>query len=148
MASASSEQTSHFDQLKSFNGQKYKGMSVGASHQWDYNDAVWKETKIAPDLWTIEFSATKGRQKSAPVGSGAPEGTEYHWTIAADQMVKKIDADHYQTMMTGLKFKTGYKKPYWKGFSYTYPDQPSKNQQKIRFLEQVIQKLREEEHAN
>lgn len=146
MASAQSSPTpNHFDQVKSFNGQKYKGMSVGESHHWNYNNAVWDETKVTPDLWKIEFRATKSRQKSAPVGSGAPIGTEYHWTIAADQIVKKIDADHYETFMQGMKFKTGYKKPFWKGFSYTYPGQLTKNQQKIKFLESITQRLKEEE---
>jgi len=148
MGSASSDVShNHFDQVKDFNGQKYKGMSVGASHHWDYTNAVWNETKVTPDLWKIEFRALKGRQKSAPANSGAPLGTEYHWTIVGDQMVKKVDANHYQTFLEGMKFKTGYKKPFWKGFSYTYPDQLSKNQQKIKFLESMIQKLKEEENA-
>jgi len=136
-----------YNDVKQFNGQKYKGMSVGASHHWNYNDAIWDETKIAPDLWEINFRATKSRQKSAPTGSGAPINTQYHWTIVGDQIVRKIDADHYETHLKGLKLKTGYKKPFWRDFSYNYPDQPSKNEQKIRFLQDIIKQLKEEDHG-
>ena len=134
-----------YDTVKQHNGQKYKGMSVGGTHNWNYPDGKWRETKVAPDLWKIQFRATKGRQHAAPVGSGAPVGTQYHWTIAADQIVRKIDADHYETMMEGLKFKTGYKKPFWRDFSYTYEDQPSEEEQKIKFLRSIIVQLRQEQ---
>ncbi len=137
-----------YDTVKQFNGQKYKGMSVGGSHDWNYNNAVWHEEKMSPDLWKIRFTATKGRQHSAPVGSGAPLNTEYHWTIFADQRAKKIDENHYETMMEGLKFKTGYKKPKWKGFSYSYKDQPSAKEQKIKFLEMVLSELEQENTAD
>lgn len=136
-----------FNDFKQFNGMRYTGAAVGHEHEWDYNDAVWNETKISPDLWKMQFSATKSRRKAAPVNSGAELNTEYHWTIVADQMVRKIDANHYETLMQGMKFKTGYKKPFWKGFSYTYPDQPSKNQQKIKFLQQMIKGLEEEDNV-
>ena len=137
-----------YDTIKQFNGQKYKGMSVGGTNKWDYPDGKWEETKISPDLWKIRFTATKGRQHSAPVGSGAPLNTEYHWTIFADQKAKKIDENHYETMMEGLKFKTGYKKPKWRGFSYTYDDQPSANEQKIKFLEMMLSELEKENNAD
>ncbi len=110
-----------FDDLKEFNGKHYSGMRIGDSHVWDYNNAVWEETKITPDLWQIKFGAIKGRKVAAPEGSGVPLNTLYHWFIMADQRVIKIDKDSYQTLMEGAKFKIGHKRPYWKNMSYAYP---------------------------
>ena len=53
-------------------------------------------------------------------------GTQYHWLVVANQRVRKIDADCYDTIMQGMKFKVGYKKPNWQDYSYTYPEQDSK----------------------
>lgn len=75
-----------YNALKSFNGQVYTGMAVGGSHTWNYDRGVWKETKVEPDLWKIDFDTTKRRDKNAPKGSGAPEGMEYHWLIVAHQV--------------------------------------------------------------
>lgn len=130
-----------FDQLKEHNGQKYKGMRVGASHNWDYDDGHWQEQKLAPDLWDFRFDCIKGRHVDAPVGSGAPDGTEYFWYIVADQKVKKVDANHYQTVMEGLKLKVAHKRPYWKKFSCEYPDQQTEQERKIAFLSDLISKL-------
>lgn len=38
-----------FDDIKVSNGKQYSGMCVGDSHVWNYHDAVWEETKTAPD---------------------------------------------------------------------------------------------------
>lgn len=75
-----------YNALKSFNGQVYSGMAVGGSHTWNYDQGVWKETKIEPDLWKIDFDTTKRRAKNAPEGSGAAVGTEYHWLVVAHQV--------------------------------------------------------------
>ena len=124
-----------YDDIKEFKGKKYSGMPIGGIHLWNYDNAIWKEQKIAPDLWKLEFRATKGRRgRSAPEGSGAAAGTEFHWFVAANQVARKVDADHYETLMTGLKGKLGHKRPHWKDFSYTYPEQQSKNQQIAVFL--------------
>lgn len=131
-----------FDQLKDHNGQKYAGMRVGARHNWDYTEGQWNEQKLAPDLWGFEFDCVKGRHCAAPTGSGAPEGTEYFWYIVADQKARKIDADHYQTMMKGLKLKVAHKRSYWKKFSCEYPGQQSEEQRKIAFLSDLIAKLK------
>ncbi|KMP05472.1 hypothetical protein CIRG_05153 [Coccidioides immitis RMSCC 2394] len=78
-----------FNALKSFHGQIYTGMAVGGSHTWNYNPGIWKETKEEPDLWRVEYDATKRRARNAPRGSGAPVGTEYHWFIVGHQLAHK-----------------------------------------------------------
>lgn len=75
-----------YNVLKSFNGQVYSGMAVGGSHTWNYDEGTWKETKVEPDLWKVDYQTTKRRARKAPKGSGAPVGTEYHWLIVAHQV--------------------------------------------------------------
>lgn len=75
-----------YNALKSFNGQVYSGMAVGGSHTWNYDEGTWKETKVEPDLWKVDYPTTKRRARKAPKGSGAPVGTEYHWLIVAHQV--------------------------------------------------------------
>ena len=130
-----------FDDVKTHKGQKHTGMAVGTGHNWDYNNGQWIEKKIAPDLWEFEFLCCKGRHRSAPVGSGAPLNTEYFWYIVADQKARKLDADHYETMMRGLKYKVAHKRPHWRKFSCEYPDQDSEEARKIKFLEGLITKM-------
>src|SRR5207247_1191585 len=72
-----------YNSLKLFKGQYYSGMAIGGSHTWTYDSGVWKETKIEPDLWRIDYETHKRRARNAPKGSGAPVGTEYHWYIVA-----------------------------------------------------------------
>ena len=135
-----------YDDLKEYKGKKYTGMAIGDVHIWNYEHAIWKEQKIAPDLWKLEFNATKGRRgRSAPEGSGASKGTQFHWFIAANQIARKVDADHYETFMTGLKKKIGHKRPYWKQFSYDYPEQRGRNQEIAAFLRQATRYFIEEE---
>ncbi|KAK9366390.1 hypothetical protein V1509DRAFT_290867 [Lipomyces kononenkoae] len=98
-----------YDELKSFKGQYYAGMAIGGSHTWNYDQGLWKETKVEPDLWKIDFQTTKRRDRKAPQGSGAPVGTEYHWLIVAHQYVRKEDANTYSTHMTGSKYKLAHK---------------------------------------
>ncbi|PNP49821.1 hypothetical protein FNYG_15997 [Fusarium nygamai] len=98
-----------YNALKSFNGQIYSGMAVGGSHTWNYDQGVWHEVKEEPDLWKIDYKANKRRARAAPKGSGAPVGTEYHWLIVAHQYVKKIDANTYETNLTGSKYKLAHK---------------------------------------
>ena len=75
-----------YNTLKSYKGQVYSGMAVGGSHIWQYDEGVWKETKNEPDLWKVDYKATKRRMRKAPKGSGAPIGTEYHWFIVGHQV--------------------------------------------------------------
>jgi hypothetical protein len=99
-----------YNEFKEFEGQRYTGMKVGRSHKWNYDQGVWKEKKITPDLWEISYAVTKRRAGKAPEGSGVPVGTEYHWYILAHQNVRKLDANSYTTSMTGVKFKLAHKR--------------------------------------
>lgn len=75
-----------YNALKTFQGQVYSGMAIGGSHTWNYDQGVWKETKIEPDRWEIDYATTKRRARKAPKGSGVPVGTEYHWFIVGHQV--------------------------------------------------------------
>jgi len=99
-----------YERTKTFHGQQYTGMAVGRTHKWYYDKGEWREKKITPDLWSINYEVTKRRAGRAPEGSGVPVGTEYHWYIAADQTVKKLNANDYSTAMTGFKYKVGHKR--------------------------------------
>lgn len=99
-----------YNEFKTFEGQQYTGMKVGRSHKWNYDQGVWRETKITPDLWEISYAVTKRRAGKAPEGSGVPVGTEYHWYILAHQNVRKLDANSYSTSLTGLKYKLAHKR--------------------------------------
>jgi hypothetical protein len=68
-----------------------------------------REKKITPGQWDFNFSVDKRRAGNAPEGSGVPVGTEYHWYIVAHQIVKKVDANKYTTIMTGIKYKLAHK---------------------------------------
>lgn len=136
-----------FEDMKTFNGQKYTGMPVGLSHHWNYPNGDWEETKISPDLWKIRFSSLKTRKTPAPEGYGVPLKTSYHWYIMADQQVTKTTKDDYQTVMQGLKFKVGHKRPYWKNWSYGYEGQQTYRQKVIGILQSALQQLLLEEAA-
>src|SRR3954462_6052746 len=99
-----------YNEFKQFEGQQYTGMKIGRSHKWNYDQGVWKETKITPDLWEISYAVTKRRAGHAPEGSGVPVGTAYHWYILAHQNVQKLNANDYSTSLTGLKFKLAHKR--------------------------------------
>ena len=126
-------------------GTKYTGARIGFVHNWQYPDGQWKEQKVDPNRWEFSFACTKRRNVTAPTNSGASEGTRYHWLILADQQAEKIDNDQYKTLMVGTKFKMGHKRPYWRGFSYTYPEQKSYRQSLIEKLEAITDQLRAEE---
>ena len=68
-----------YDAFKEHEGQRYTGMKIGRSHKWYYDPGEWKETKVTPDLWQIQYAVNKRRAGRAPEGSGVPVGTEYHW---------------------------------------------------------------------
>ena len=99
-----------YNQFKEYEGKQYTGMKIGRSHKWYYDKGEWKETKVTPDLWTINYAVTKRRAGKAPEGSGVPVGTEYHWYILAHQHVRKLNANDYTTALTGLKYKLAHKR--------------------------------------
>ena len=55
-----------YDAFKNFEGKRYTGMRVGGHHKWYYDKGVWKETKVAPDRWQINFAVVKRRAGKAP----------------------------------------------------------------------------------
>ena len=112
-----------YDQMKVHEGRKYSGMAVGGRHLWDYPQGRWSEEKLGPEKWRFTFSSLKRRHIPAPAGSGCARDTWYHWYLLADQRVRKVDKDCYETFMSGLKFKVGHQRPHWRKMSYEYPEQ-------------------------
>ena len=136
-----------YNELKEYDGKIYTGMLVGSSHNWLYPNGKWHETKLAPDKWKFTFESVKKRSHPAPDNTGAAKGTIYHWYIIADQRATKVDNDSYFTLMEGLKFKIGHKRPHWRMFSYEYDDQLSYNEKVIRALEETIMTCRKKVRA-
>lgn len=127
-----------YNKFKTFNGQFYTGVQIGRGHHWNYDAGDWKETKITPDLWEISYAVTKRRVGRAPEDSGVPVGTEYHWYILANQTATKLNANDYETKMTGLKFKLAHKRADKDKWSATGPTQ---RKHLVAFLKQVIVQL-------
>jgi hypothetical protein len=128
-----------YNRFKEFGGKEYTGMSVGRSHKWNYDQGIWHDTKITPDLWGISYAVTKRRAGHAPTGSGASVGTDYHWFILAHQNVEKLNADDYSTTMTGLKFKIAHKRADKDKWNVS-----AKTQRKylIEFLSKMLEQLK------
>jgi hypothetical protein len=131
-----------YNTFKTYKNRIYTGMKIGSSHHWNYNNGKWYETKESPDKWSFQFNSLKTRVKSAPTNTGANINTKYHWYIIADQIATKIDANSYSTSMKGIKFKVGHKRPYWKNFSYNYPEQIPYKERIIEILEDTIRRLK------
>ena len=131
-----------YDSLKKFNNKIYTGMKIGHSHHWNYTNGKWYETKKEPDKWNFKFESIKTRNNSAPINTGASINTKFHWYIIADQIATKIDNNSYMTSMKGVKFKIGHKRPYWKTFSYNYPNQQGYKEKVIRILERLLFELK------
>src|ERR1700761_9518582 len=127
-----------YNRYKKFGGQQYTGMQIGRGHHWHYDEGDWKETKITPDLWEISYAVTKRRVGHAPEDSGVPVGTEYHWYILAHQTAKKLNANDYDTKMTGLKFKLGHRRADDGKLSASGPTQ---RKHLVEFLKSMIQEL-------
>ncbi|KAL2135480.1 hypothetical protein VTI74DRAFT_8339 [Chaetomium olivicolor] len=128
-----------YNSLKSFNGRVYSGMAIGGSHTWNYDQGQWKETKVEPDLWKIDFETTKRRARNAPKGSGAPVGTEYHWLVVAHQHVKKIDANTYETRLVGSKYKLAHKLA--SSNSWSVPTVKAQREREFQLLEDAKRRV-------
>jgi len=131
-----------YDTLKKFNDQIYTGMRIGSSHNWNYNNGKWTETKLTPDMWHFSFQSVKTRFHNAPINSGAKVQTKYHWYIIADQIASKLNDNSYITDMNGFKYKLGHKRPNWRYFSYEYPEQEGYKERVIKILEDTLKKLK------
>ena len=132
------EMAATYNEFKDFEGQMYTGMKIGRSHKWYYDKGEWKETKITPDLWQINYAVIKRRAGKAPEGSGVPVGTEYHWYIMAHQNVRKLDANNYTTSLTGLKYKVAHKRADKDKWSVT---EQTQRKRLIKFLQGMIKEL-------
>ena len=139
---AKSDPAVSYDEFKEYEGQKYTGMKIGRSHKWYYDEGEWKEKKITPDLWQINYAVTKRRAGRAPEGSGVPVGTEYHWYILAHQNVEKLNANDYSTSLTGLKFKIAHRRADREKWSTTPKTQ---RKRMINFLKGVIEDLEQQQ---
>jgi hypothetical protein len=135
---AKSDPAVSYNEFKEYEGQRYTGMKIGRSHKWYYDRGEWKETKITPDLWQINYAVTKRRAGHAPEGSGVPLGTEYHWYVLAHQNVAKQTANDYTTSLTGLKFKIAHKRADSQKWSATPRTQ---RKRMIMFLRNVLADL-------
>jgi len=127
-----------YNEFKEFEGRRYTGMKIGRSHKWYYDQGEWKETKITPDEWQINYAVKKRRAGKAPEGSGVPVGTGYHWYILAHQNVTKLNANDYSTSMTGVKFKLAHKRADQEKWSASPRAQRNRL---IKILKEMIQEL-------
>lgn len=132
-----------YDDLKTTDqGQFYSGMRIGGTHQWHYQDGIWREVKETPDRWGFHFDSVKRRHHAAPTNTGAQVQTKYHWYIIADQVATKLDNNSYFTEMQGVKYKIGHQRPHWQAFSYEYPGQVGYRERIIAILEQALRQLK------
>ncbi|KAJ5917898.1 hypothetical protein N7454_010273 [Penicillium verhagenii] len=135
-----------YNALKTHNGQLYSGMAIGGSHTWNYEPGIWKETKEEPDLWRINYQTRKRRSRNAPTGSGAPVGTEYHWFIVGHQVnntlqhVRKIDANTYETHLTGSKYKLAHKSV--SSGSWSIPTVQGQRERELELLDDAQRRVR------
>ncbi|WPU65191.1 hypothetical protein [Peredibacter starrii] len=144
-AEALEQDTVHtYNEYKEFEGQRYTGVKIGRGHKWNYDSGVWKERKITPDEWEINYNVTKRRAGKAPEGSGVPVGTQYHWYIIAHQNVTKLNANDYSTSMTGVKFKIAHKRADKETWSATTKTQKKRT---LKFLKQLVADLEEQLEA-
>jgi hypothetical protein len=130
-----------YNAFKQFNGEYYTGMKIGRSHKWYYDKGTWKETKMTPDMWNIDFEVTKRRAGKAPEGSGVPVGTEYNWYIVAHQLVKKLNANDYSTSLKGVKYKLAHRRADKEKWSITERGQKKRM---IKLLKDLIAQLESE----
>jgi len=127
-----------YNAFKEFEGRRYTGVKIGRGHKWYYDQGEWKEKKITPEQWEINYAVKKRRAGKAPEGSGVPVGTGYHWYILAHQNVTKLNANDYSTSMTGFKFKLAHKRADSEKWSATPRAQ---RKRLIKILQQMIEDL-------
>jgi hypothetical protein len=116
-------------------------MEVARTHKWYYDQGEWKEKKIRPDQWEINYAVTKRRAGKAPEGSGVPVGTEYRWYIMAHQHVRKLNANDYTTALSGFKFKIAHKRFDKENWSAS---ERAQRKALIRYFQQMIKQLERE----
>ncbi|OZJ01952.1 hypothetical protein BZG36_05248 [Bifiguratus adelaidae] len=126
---------------KEYDGKKYTGMAVGMN----YDQGVWKETKVDPDRWEVHFDTVKRRKHNAPEGSGAAVGSGYHWYIIAHQTVEKLNANDYSTSLNGVKYKLCHK---WAGSeNWSISGPKAQKEREIALLEDALERAKQELEA-
>lgn len=135
-----------YDDYKKFEGQQYTGMKIGRGHKWYYDEGIWKDKKITPDKWEINYTVTKRRAGKAPEGSGAPVGTKYHWYIIGHQHVTKLNANDYSTSLIGVKYKMAHKRANKETWSASTKAQRKKAIKILTELLHELEKQQEEEN--
>ena len=45
-----------YEAFKEFEGRRYTGVKIGRGHKWHYDKGEWKEKKVTPDEWQIEYT--------------------------------------------------------------------------------------------
>ncbi|MEA3200296.1 MAG: hypothetical protein QOE90_1724 [Thermoplasmata archaeon] len=134
-----------YDDVKvSPSGAKYVGAPIGLTHEWEYAGR-WRETKLAPDRWTMAFRAMKRRHVGAPIGSGAKQDSGFYWLIVATQRARKVDANAYTTMMEGVKWKLAHKRADRAVWSHEYRGAATMRQRTILALRSTLAGLEREE---
>jgi hypothetical protein len=126
---------------KEHGGKAYRGMKVGGSHLWSYPDGEWREKKLEPNRWQVEFTSLKRRKRRAPSGSGAEVGSGYHWLIIGHQWVTKLDANTYATQLEGTKYLIAFKKPDWPVWNTGFRGWKGARDKTIQALEDAIQRI-------
>jgi len=134
-----------YDEFKEFEGKRYTGMKIGRRHTWHYDKGQWKEKKVTPDQWVINYAVKKRRAGKAPEGSGVPVGTEYHWYILAHQNVTKLNANDYSTSLTGVKFKLAHKRA---GNEKWSASSQAQRRRLIKILQGMIVDLEKEDESD
>ncbi|OKL57520.1 hypothetical protein UA08_06910 [Talaromyces atroroseus] len=128
-----------YNALKTFQGQVYSGMAIGGSHTWNYDQGLWKETKVEPDRWEIDYSTKKRRARKAPKGSGVPVGAQYHWLIVGHQYVEKLDENTYKTHLVGSKYKLAHKSA--SATSWSVPTVKGQRDREVDLLEDAKRRV-------
>jgi hypothetical protein len=134
-----------YNEFKEYEGRRYTGVKVGRGHKWYYDQGEWNEKKITPDQWQFTYAVKKRRAGKAPEGSGVPVGTEYHWYILAHQNVRKLNANDYDTSMTGMKFKVAHKRADTEKWSAS---ERAQRKRMIQFLREMIEELEKQADAD
>lgn len=123
-----------FADVKEHRGQDYAGSRVGSVHSW-WAPGTWQEVKLSPEKWGFEWAGTQERIKAtAPPGSGADLGSEFHYLLVAHQFVRKADENTYESRVVGSKHQVGHKRAGWLQWSHEYPGQESERDRIERLL--------------
>ena len=101
-------------------GNPYGFRPGNSRYQWDFLKGKWLERRIDANEHSFVLKARFEKTKDAFPTLTGDIGTEFRWFVCADQIARKVDDNAFETLMSGLRFLVGYKKPKWKQFSHEY----------------------------